>query len=59
MSDHVVTLHGPISYPGGKNGSYYTTCSCGKYRSGAHFYPGHAEAAARQHVESKAVRDAD
>ena len=32
---------------------YFAVCSCGRYKSGKHFYPGKAEQAGRDHVRAK------
>lgn len=57
MSEHVITLLGPLPYPGGKDNFYVASCSCGKYAS----VRGSKENARRdgaQHAQDKEAADA-
>jgi hypothetical protein len=33
VDEHVLTLDGPMRYPGGKDEMYHVVCSCGRYMS--------------------------
>ncbi len=48
---HAITIE-PVYRFGGAL-FHRAVCSCGRYRSGLHGYPGNAERAGRAHVEAK------
>lgn len=51
MSAHDITI---MRTPYFSTGTvYFAKCSCGKYQSGKHASPGHAERASADHVEAK------
>jgi hypothetical protein len=50
--NHELTAPTQLQYPGGKDGMWQVTCSCG-YRTTPRDYPGHAERDARAHQKAK------
>lgn len=57
MSGHEIAVEGPLRYPGGKDGTYRSTCSCGRYSSG-YGYPT-PEAALKPAMAHKEAKEKD
>ena len=53
MDEHVITVDGPLNYPGGKDGLYQARCSCGQYGSAPYGTYAQAAAVGRQHKRDK------
>lgn len=52
-TEHVITVVGPLAYPGGKNGMYQAHCSCGNYTSAPNGTARAARANGDQHATDK------